>query len=216
MSEPSDFELGEVGFARVTTWSVGDQIWSDVVVAANCNKTDFNGGGLVDSIRMHVFRADCRSVSAVRGSMFSWEMVNQFGDLLCPHPWRVPTRQDFMNLDTALGGSGKNSFNHIRRETIWDEEQEIYRIDTVRVWQEVLSKYTGTTWGGVYTGRCGADGGSIGRGTIGTYWSQSEFGPGGGFYLLYTTTGHIAPQGSELFGRSIGRYLRCVKDKGSE
>jgi len=36
--------------------------------------------------------------------MYNWYYVVQNQDKLCPSPWRVPTKQDIINLDLSLGG----------------------------------------------------------------------------------------------------------------
>ena len=91
--------LGVVSFKTDQTWKVAEQEWSDVVMATACRKTSFSGGpwGNQD--------ADCRS-NFGHGDLFSWCAVIRFQDQLCPAPWRVPTAQDFANLDLLLGGPG--------------------------------------------------------------------------------------------------------------
>ena len=96
--------LGTIAFATDSTWSIiGNghvQIWSDAITATNCQKTTFDGG------MKNNLNADCRSNSGFRGDLFSWCVVYRFADQLCPSPWRVPTVQDFINLDIAMGGNG--------------------------------------------------------------------------------------------------------------
>ncbi|MCL2416946.1 MAG: fibrobacter succinogenes major paralogous domain-containing protein [Bacteroidales bacterium] len=77
------------------------QIWSDAVTATACvDRTVFNGGAFPN------FNADCRSNPGFPGDLFSWCAVMRFADQLCPLPWRVPTMQDFIDLDIAMGGTG--------------------------------------------------------------------------------------------------------------
>jgi len=79
------------------------QIWSAAVSASACNKTTYSGGS------QGSFNADCRRASnGFHGHYFSWCAVIRFEDVLCPYPWRVPTRQDFVDLDLNLGGNGMN------------------------------------------------------------------------------------------------------------
>ena len=182
--------LGAVSFSTDTEWTIEghgiSQIWSDAVIAEACNKTTFNGGS-----SMGPFFADCRSnISGVRGSgdMFSWCAVVRFREVLCPHPWRVPTEQDFINLDLAMGGNG------INRSTAMNDpfmtENYIIR------------------WGGVLW----ADNNRFAH-----YWSQCDhptgtdqgfelrFGQGGGQWDQPT----INP--NRLQHKSTGRVLRCVR-----
>ncbi len=97
--------LGEISFATDSVWIVSNstitQIWSDVVQATGCEKTTFNGGeGLGPS---KPFLADCR-LSDRKGNLFSWLMVDQNKEELCPSPWRVPDTSDFRALHIILGG----------------------------------------------------------------------------------------------------------------
>jgi uncharacterized protein (TIGR02145 family) len=98
------FNLGNVSFKSPTTWIITNgtirQEWSDVVMATGCNKETFNAGSTDN------FNADCRSNNLGYGDLFSWCAVARFHNILCPSPWRVPTSQDFIELDIALGGTG--------------------------------------------------------------------------------------------------------------
>jgi len=107
---PTSFNFGTVSFASTQEWTIQgtganahiSQIWSDAVTTTNCNKFCFHGG---TSPNFHV---DCRSNPTHKGDFFSWCAVNRHASTLCPHPWRVPTQQDFIDLDIAMGGSGNN------------------------------------------------------------------------------------------------------------
>jgi uncharacterized protein (TIGR02145 family) len=105
--------LGTVSFASDTTWTISGngitQIWSDAVQASNCNKTSFNGWDVTATGTVsYNCNADCRSNPNQKGDLFSWCAVARFGDQLCPDGWRVPTKQDFIDLDIALDGTGNN------------------------------------------------------------------------------------------------------------
>jgi len=79
------------------------QVWSGHVFAQNCLKTTYDGG---DRPALN-FNADCRrGQTDLTGHLFSWCAVMRFADVLCPAGWRVPTRQDFINLDMNMGGTG--------------------------------------------------------------------------------------------------------------
>jgi len=98
--------LGTVGFATDQTWHLTNgtisQTWSDAVTTSVCGeRMVFDGGEPQEP-----WRADCRSLPGFKGDVFSWCAVYRFQDELCPHPWRVPTRYDFANLDILLGGTG--------------------------------------------------------------------------------------------------------------
>jgi len=97
----STIALGSVGFTSPQTWVVGSQTWSAPVTATFCNKSDYNGG---NSTAMN---ADCRDNPGRQSQFFSWCMVVQYAETLCPSPWRVPNAQDFRNLDIGVnGGTG--------------------------------------------------------------------------------------------------------------
>jgi len=103
------FDLGTVSFLSNEEWEVGNQIWSDVVIATGCVPADTewisaeHGGGWQANAG---FRTHCRQVADTLGHGFSWCAVMRFRDQLCPDGWRVPTMQDFIDLDLELNGIG--------------------------------------------------------------------------------------------------------------
>jgi len=158
------------------------QTWSGAVTATNCQKTTFAGGSTGN------FNADCRSNnSGFPGDLFSWCAVVRFADELCPYPWRVPTLQDFIDLDIAMGGNG-----NIRGDTP----------------QFVQDNYI-TRWGGAFGGYCSSDGTLLNQGIWGIYWSQTENYATNGRILFFSTSGNISPQGWNA--KVVGLTLRCVR-----
>jgi uncharacterized protein (TIGR02145 family) len=147
--------LGIVSFATDSTWTISNdtitQIWSDAVTASNCQKTKFNGERSQNS-----FNADCRSNPDRKGDLFSWCAVVRFQDTLCPYPWRVPTAQDFIDLDIALGSDGGY---HVSR--------------TLDSLENLLVSYF--IWGGEPSGGCYLHGTMKHQGSVAFYWSQSKF-----------------------------------------
>jgi hypothetical protein len=107
--------LGTVSFATDSTWTVGRQIWSDAVQASNCSDRPMAQFQGIDTLT-NMFNADCRSLPGQKGDVFSWCAVYRFKDQLCPAPWRVPTKQDFIDLDIALGGTGNMVLNSALRD----------------------------------------------------------------------------------------------------
>ncbi|MDR2891196.1 MAG: Ig-like domain-containing protein [Alistipes sp.] len=89
-----DWTPGTVRFRSSETWTVGTQEWSDVVMASGAEKTSFMGN-FPDGRENGEF-----------GHLFSKHAVHEFGEQLCPESWRVPTNDDFVTLDKALGGLG--------------------------------------------------------------------------------------------------------------
>ncbi|MDR2906681.1 MAG: hypothetical protein LBU91_01660 [Bacteroidales bacterium] len=180
--------LGRVSFVSSQTWSIGNQIWSDVVQATGCSKATYYGGKFMYASKRGEesksdLRSDCRSNNPnYDGDLFSWCTVACYGAMLCPSPWRVPTVKDFIALGKALGGTG--SFTTLR------------------------DKYL-NTWGGAYGGYCNGNGNLSDSGSLGYYWSSVEASAGGGYVLLVNTNGFINSQSSE--SKYNGFSLRCVR-----
>ena len=176
--------LGAVSFASTQTWIIGSQTWSDVVQTTNCsNRNTFNGRNGTN----RTYNADCRSNPDRKGDLFSWCAIVRFQDQLCPNTWRVPTREDFRNLDIALGGSGSN-----RNSTS----------------QFVTENYI-NRWGGAFGGYCDSSGSLFYRTTSAGYWAQTEDDESHGYGLLISTVGVVNPQN---WSRKFNGYtLRCVR-----
>ena len=172
---------GTVSFATATTWTVGSQTWSDAVQTTDCSKKiSFDGGSFGN------YKVDCRSNLGHKGDLFSWEMVNQYKGYLCPNGWRVPTREDFINLDINLGGEGDSQSSN----------------------ETLINGYL-NTWGGAYGGGCGANG-LFGQGSYARYWSQSEDTASESYGLSFESgAGYVLPQGRNE--KNNGFTLRCVK-----
>ncbi|MCL2417585.1 MAG: Ig-like domain-containing protein [Bacteroidales bacterium] len=165
------------------------QTWSGAVTATNCQKITFSGEVWND---MHVsFNADCRSNSNLPGDLFSWCAVVRFADDLCPYPWRVPTTDDFRDLDIALGGTGDN-----RDATL-----------------EFVNDNFIARWGGAFGGYSFPDGTSWNQATLRSiYWSsQSQFDIDfhWGNVLHLSMFGEVRPQG--LWNKGSGVAVRCVQ-----
>ncbi len=192
----NDYELGTAGFSSTTTWIVGSQTWSAPATASACQKSNYNGGTAAP------YKADCRTISGYAGNLFSWCMIMNNADRLCPSPWRVPTKDDFVNLDKALGGSGINrSYD-----------------PTIQAKYTATSGTPGQYWGARYDGLCFGDGGlyGISDGTAGwsMFWSSSEYSADSAIdlYLVYLSDSpyyHLYPNTSHP--KSYGLRLRCVR-----
>jgi len=202
-----------LGFITVYTserWTIEgngiSQVWSDAVSATNCQKVTFEGGSRGN------FNADCRSNPDFPGDLFTWCAVVRFADQLCPYPWRVPTMQDFINLDIALGGSGNN-----RRVGTSDlATPEFVTSNYIYRWggnfggsslsggSFVLDDDVfGSNDSGIFGGRL------LSQGSWGNYWSQSEGTDRSGRILEFSMNGNIRPQTS--MSKSTGSVLRCVQ-----
>jgi uncharacterized protein (TIGR02145 family) len=175
--------LGTVSFASEETWTIGTQTWSDAVTATACQDTSFRG----DTLHILNFNADCRSNPDFPGDLFSWCAVVRFAEELCPYPWRVPEKQDFIDLDIALGGTG------INRPTTP---------------QYVIDNYI-ERWGGSFSGGSRSNGTLWNPNSWGYYWSQTENAANTGFLLSFDALGGVRPQ--NWLGKGSGLSLRCVR-----
>jgi len=189
--------LGEVSFVSDQEWPIGNQIWSDVVTAIACQKDTYDPGTYPN------LNADCRRNNPNLPDLFSWCAVARFAEELCVYPWRVPTVQDFINLDIALGGNGQN-------RNRWSANQGTVNGHTI---QTQLTWYT-DNWGGVFGGRTTSSGsaGLTAQGSYGTYWSLSEWDTRNAYSLHFSTFGvggAINPQDPRP--KITGHALRCVR-----
>jgi uncharacterized protein (TIGR02145 family) len=178
-------KFGEVSFASSQTWVVGSQEWSDVVQASKCDKTTFSGGSSGN------YASDCRSNPGQSGDLFSWCAVVRFKETLCPDGWRVPTNQDFVNLDIALGGTGGA------------------RDDALQFIYDTYLNFT--VWGGAFSGICYENGSLGAQGTSADYWSETAYNASNGSCLRLSTSlaGFVGP--SNWGRKDFGFMLRCVR-----
>jgi uncharacterized protein (TIGR02145 family) len=189
--------LGTVSFVSPAQWTIVrdsiTQIWSDAVQATGCNKTTFAGGLNGNYI------ADCRSNSGYSGDLFSWCAVARFGDVLCPGNWRVPTKEDFVNLDIALGGSGLN--------------RGVGATDAVLLKYLASSGSVNQFWNGAFNGMCSTDGTLTNQGVSAYYWSSEEILGTVAYYLFFSNNnslGNIYPQ--QTLTKTVGLSVRCIQD----
>lgn len=178
--------LGMISFRTDRTWEIGSQIWSDAVMATRADKDDFYGGtpGSTDYV------IDCLQ-NGEYGDWFSWMAVITYQDEMCPDGWRVPTRDDFIALDIALGGDGTN-----------------------KMLDNGITRYI-DEWGGEYGGYVWYYEDQIQFSEVGSYaayWSQTESSETQGCTLnLGGSHGYRTPRGSG--DKYNGFTVRCVKDK---
>jgi len=187
--------LGVVSFYTDNEWTIEGngifQIWSDAVTATACQKTAF--AGATSWFPNLSFNADCRSNPDFPGDLFSWCAVVRFADQLCPpaQGWRVPTMQDFIDLDIAMGGTGSTRF--LSTENI----------------QFIQDNYI-TRWGGRFGGSTeGKSYEEEDHGWVGTYWSQTEINAASGHILTLDVRGAMCPRNA--WNKNGGFTLRCVR-----
>jgi len=166
-----------------------NQTWSGAVFASACaDKTTFSGG--TSGANNINFNADCRRAhTELTGHFFSWCAVVRFADQLCPYPWRVPTREDFVDLNSNLGGG-----------TITERLERFAGAEGT-----ASNPQLGGIWGGArYTGNAGDPTNGWSH-----YWSQSESNATNAFFL-YFDFGYISPR---IFNfKSHGFAVRCVRN----
>jgi uncharacterized protein (TIGR02145 family) len=200
--------LGTVGFATNQTMRIGSQTWSDAVTSTACNKTTFSGG---DGSSQVGFNADCLSNPDYPGDLFSWCAVVRFENILCPTPWRVPTKDDFINLDKALGGTGSHSYGVGGGSS---NDPNIYGN------RPLYERYL-NTWRFSLGGCVDYHGVMRFQKTQAFYWSQTDcvYHRAYGWNIIITPSIvggstfsiSISPPRDDLF-KGYGQTLRCVRD----
>jgi uncharacterized protein (TIGR02145 family) len=179
--------VGTVSFRTETVWEVGEQTWSDAVMASGARKDDFDGGYYI-SIDDYEWKADCRQNEGY-GDCFSWQAIMDYGDVLCPEPWRVPTVGDFVALDIALGGTGLSRGPD----------------------ETTMTKYLSRSKWGAEFGGFAFDDQILLAGANAYYCTQTEaaFSYSRNLFLRGDATYYIRPDGNEP--KFNGWVLRCVK-----
>jgi uncharacterized protein (TIGR02145 family) len=112
---PATLNLETIGFTSTQTYNRNGLTISSPVTATYCNRrtsSNFNGGSSGS------YKADCATnyYSTAYGNWFSWCLVAQYGDQLCPPPWRVPTREDhcmLVNNSTTNCNTLGSTFNGV-------------------------------------------------------------------------------------------------------
>jgi hypothetical protein len=86
--------------ASAKTWAFSNQTWSDAIHIPKCNKETFEGSYPAPA---------CRSYTEGQKTWYyyNWPYVNENKTMLCPSPWRVPSKADIETLasntnETAL------------------------------------------------------------------------------------------------------------------
>lgn len=182
--------IGYASFKSNKTWTISEgttiQEWSDVVMASGARgKTTYGGSGTNN------FVVDVRE-NGPYGDLFSWEAVHQYGDILCPGDWRVPSSQDFIDLDIAFGGMGEN---------VQFGVGDNYVDDTY---------FTDDVWGGTYGGSCNVSGNLINQGLTAYYWSRTTSPFVGDFaYALAVNTAMVYLDFG--YNKNIGYMVRCIR-----
>jgi len=200
--------IGNTDIESGTTTIIGtddrpSQVWSGAVFASACaNKTTFNGGTIDWNYFVNnSFNADCRRAhTELTGHFFSWCAVVRFADQLCPYPWRVPTFQDFEDLDLNLGGTGTARSGDRYESSLIAEQLQWF----IPAEGTAASPQIGGLWGGArFTGFAGNP--TI---NMSFYWSQSKNDELHAFCLAIETDAILPNRFNMKHG---GAVVRCVR-----
>jgi uncharacterized protein (TIGR02145 family) len=165
--------------AWLVTGQDGAQIWSDAINIPNCNKTDFYA-------RKESY-PDCRN-NGNYGYLYSGLYVRYNASVLCPDPWRVPTKEDFEKL-----------IELVRPVTLckeWDSE--------LNDPPAVPFAFPGMEYAGICNNSFIG-----GQGEAMRYWSQSYWLDVSAYCLHYHTEERCVKFLEEY--NDVGSAVRCVK-----
>jgi uncharacterized protein (TIGR02145 family) len=156
-------------------------------VKITVSKTAFDGGGSsapykADYRNHQKSNSDPTDDTDNYGSWFSWCMVAQYNDVLCPGEWRIPSRNDFITYSDGITGDNYS---------ITGGTHDSPGVD-------------GWLFGS------NTDGSSVGSvGTDGYYWSSTLYDGLNGCYYAYVSSSRFYPQ--SFINRNAGFSLRCVR-----
>ena len=176
--------LDVVSFATSQEWVVPGtggrptQTWSDVVTATGSNKTAINKD-----------IADGCTFPGHKSHLYTFHAVRDYGSRLCPSPWRVPTRQDYIDLDLNFGGDGTERTGSAALTFLTDKYINQWGID-----------FAGYVWAGQSTPWEVGDDARL--------WTQT---PTYFVYYQQHNGGKVSPTGSNN-NAGTAAAVRCVKN----
>jgi uncharacterized protein (TIGR02145 family) len=114
---------------------------------------------------------------------YTWELAQK----VAPKGWRLPSKDDFVALDKAVGGNGK------------------YQKSGSDFWR------TEGRFRGSYSGYCYDSGRLDNQGSCGYWWSSSPYSSSTNYaYYLYVNASYVFPH--NYGGRYLGLTVRLVAD----
>jgi hypothetical protein len=84
--------LKGIGFSSTAVYTINGVKISSAVTVTTCQKSTYDDGPSGS------YASDCRTNPSYAGDLLSGCMVLKHASELCPHPWRVPTRQDICKI----------------------------------------------------------------------------------------------------------------------
>jgi hypothetical protein len=169
--------------ASAKTWTVGNQMWSDVINIPECDHDAYTNSGTVPYCRSY-------TVNGRKWYYYNRAYVDANLDTLCPSPWRLPTAEDFLALDILLGGPGELHY-------------------PTQAW--IDATYVGI-WGGVRgAGRAGgyyAENVIGQQGSVDFWWSDTLGRPGYRYILFISVNEGCLVR---LIEPESGLRVRCVR-----
>jgi uncharacterized protein (TIGR02145 family) len=193
---------------------IGDQVW----MAENLKVTHYNNGDSIPSITdpgaweglnngaYSMYDNDSNNVS-IYGLLYNWYAVNDSRNI-APAGWRVPTDDDWKELEMYLGMSQSDADGFAWRGT--DEGGKLKETG-IEHW---ISPNTGATNESGFTALPGGnrnfDGTFVMMGYYAYFWTSTKYGNGFGLnrYLFYKGSGIVRQENNPRNGFSV----RCLKD----
>jgi uncharacterized protein (TIGR02145 family) len=135
------------------------------------------------------------------GYFYNWDCVSSYGthdantNVLCPYPWRVPSKDDYCTLYKNVAQISNCPSDGVTVEN--------------SIANALLTATSGTNaWGAVKEGFYTAD--VLDRiGTQASFWSSSLVNANAGASFQVRVSPNLIPYGRD--GRSLGFQVRCVK-----
>jgi uncharacterized protein (TIGR02145 family) len=97
------------GAASTQTWTIGTQTWSAPIQIAPAGCTAATNFGSTNPPTTALYRNS--GLVSEAGYLYNWKCANEQSAILCPSPWRIPSKDDIISLDISLGGTGKTRSN---------------------------------------------------------------------------------------------------------
>jgi uncharacterized protein (TIGR02145 family) len=106
--------LTGAGFTSSASYTINGIILSSPVTVTTCQKESYSTSNNT------LGTADCRTAPGFAGHLFSWCAVMQFANVLCPPPWHVPLKEDYIKLGCEQGQSCYMSYTQYAGINGWE------------------------------------------------------------------------------------------------